>query len=421
MSPVKLAFIGPLLMKLTPHFFALSETKTRMNAASNLPIHNYEIFEEKAVPCAAPSHLSKWGNILGVHKDLQIVAHVPLSHEPLKGRVVCINVVVPSLSSSSSFIHRVFSVYTPCDPGADDLSLNFWPCLTDMVRKLKTSWSLFGDLNATVAAFERASDNVLARCMFNEFLKNTHGTDLWQKCPDRNRFIDWTCRGWHSTEGGNIIDHVVVSGHCLLDSEISTDQTWVPGSDHRAVKAKIILKSLIPDQSVTSSTLFVPYRPLPPPRIKYPSKDDKYKFALFADSVDCLVASNSPSFLTEITSDKSYVGRYNLLTSLIEQAAVNTFGRNKPYHFVERQVTSPCIRELVALIRHLGGAISRSKGGSRQMSYGSHKIFNQYLAQFTLLDKTLFKSVTEYMVDVRRNCHKELYAAKKAEILRQAR
>jgi hypothetical protein len=38
MSPVKLALIGPLLMKLAPHFFALSETKTWTNAVSNLQI-----------------------------------------------------------------------------------------------------------------------------------------------------------------------------------------------------------------------------------------------------------------------------------------------------------------------------------------------------------------------------------------------
>jgi hypothetical protein len=224
------------------------------------------------------------------------------------------------------------------------------------------------------------------------------------------------CHGWHSTNGGNIIDCVVVSSQHLLDSEISTDLTWVPGSDHRAVKAKVILKST-PDWSVTPLTLFIPSRPLPPPRIKYLSKDDKYKFALFANSMDCLVASNSMSFLAEITSDESYLSRYNLLTTLIEQAGVNSFGQNKPYHFVERQVTSPCIRELVALIRHLSRAILQSKGNTRQMSYGLHRIFNQFSAQFMLLDKSPFKSVTEYLVDARCDCHKLLYVAKKAEIL----
>ncbi|KAF8237619.1 hypothetical protein L208DRAFT_1246295, partial [Tricholoma matsutake] len=140
MSPVKLAFIGPLLMKLSPHVFALSETKTQTNAAANLLIHNYEIFEEKAVPCTAPSHLAKWGIILGVCKDLQIVARVPLNHKPLMGCVVCVDVIIPSLSPlSSPFIHHIFSVYAPCDPGADDLSSNFWPCLMDMVWESKTS------------------------------------------------------------------------------------------------------------------------------------------------------------------------------------------------------------------------------------------------------------------------------------------
>jgi hypothetical protein len=109
---------------------------------------------------------------------------------------------------------------------------------------------------------------------------------------------------------------------------------------------------------ISLETPFIPSRPLPPPRFKYPSKDDKYKFALFADSADPLVASNMTIFQTEITTNESYIEKYDLLTTLIEQAAVNSFSWNKPYRFVERQVTSPCIRELVALIRHLGGAIS---------------------------------------------------------------
>ncbi|KAF8227120.1 hypothetical protein L208DRAFT_1298367 [Tricholoma matsutake] len=229
MSPVKLAFIGPFLMKLAPHFFAHLETKTHSNAASNLLISNYEIFEEKAVP------LAKWGIILGIRRDLQI---------PLKGHVICVDVIVPSLSStSSSSIYHVFLVYAPCDPGADDLSHNFWPCLMDVVQGLKMSWSLFGDFNTTVSASEHASDNALTWCTFDKFLRRTCGTDLWQQCPDHNQFIDWTCHGWHLTDGGNIIDHVVVLSCNLLDSKISTDPAWIPGSDHRAVKAKIVLKS----------------------------------------------------------------------------------------------------------------------------------------------------------------------------------
>ncbi|KAF8229318.1 hypothetical protein L208DRAFT_1287277 [Tricholoma matsutake] len=165
----------------------------------------------------------------------------------------------------------------------------------------------------------------------------------------------------------------------------------------------------------------IPSQPLPPPRIKYPAKEDRYKFALFTDSVDHLVASNSTLLSAEITCDKSYNERYDFLTTLIDQATVNTFGRNKPYQFIERQVTPPRIRELVALIRPLSEAVSRSRGNSRQMSYGSLKIFDQYLAQFTLLNESHFKNFTEYLVNARCTCHKELYAAKRAEILKRAK
>ena len=193
----------------------------------------------------------------------------------------------------------------------------------------------------------------------------------------------------------------------------------MPGSDHRAIKAKFIMKSLVPNFSTVSSTLFVLSMPLPPPRIKYPTKDNKFKFALFADSVDRLVVSNATIFQTEITSDEMYTERYKLLTTIIEQAVVNSFSRNKPYRFVERQVTSPpgvCCSHQTSR-----GGISRSKGNARQMSYGSQMIFDQYSAQYTLLEESSFKSFTEYLIDARRNCHKGLYAAKKAKILEQAR
>jgi len=101
-----------------------------------------------------------------------------------------------------------------------------------------------------------------------------------------------------------------------------------------------------------------------------------YKFSLFADSVDHLVTSNSASLQAEITNNESYVSRYNLLTTLIKQAAVSIFKWNKPYQYVERPVTSPHIRELVALITHLGGAISWSRGNTRQMSHGSHLVYD---------------------------------------------
>ncbi|KAF8232104.1 hypothetical protein L208DRAFT_1274035 [Tricholoma matsutake] len=55
------------------------------------------------------------------------------------------------------------------------------------------------------------------------------------------------------------------------------------------------------------------------------------------------------------------------------------------------------------------------------MSYGSLKIFDQYSAQFALLNESHFKNFTEYLVNTRCTCQKELYAAKKAEILERAK
>jgi hypothetical protein len=55
------------------------------------------------------------------------------------------------------------------------------------------------------------------------------------------------------------------------------------------------------------------------------------------------------------------------------------------------------------------------------MSYGSLKIFDQYLAQFTLLNESHFKNFTEYLVNARCACYKELYAAKRAQILEWAK
>lgn len=84
MSPVKLALIGPLLMKLAPHFFALSKTKTHINAVSNLQISNYEVFEEKAVLCAAPSTLvHHWLNHYPYFTSIPFPISTPFSHSRL--------------------------------------------------------------------------------------------------------------------------------------------------------------------------------------------------------------------------------------------------------------------------------------------------------------------------------------------------
>ncbi|KAF9463160.1 hypothetical protein BDZ94DRAFT_1309072 [Collybia nuda] len=135
--PVKLALISP-----------------------GLPITNYEIFEENGVQYAETSH-GKWGIVLGVCQDIQVVSRVPLAHASLKGRVAIVDVVIPSIVNSP--IHRIFAVYALCNPDLDQLLCEFWPNLTAMVQDTQTLWSILGDLNATVLASERASDNLITK------------------------------------------------------------------------------------------------------------------------------------------------------------------------------------------------------------------------------------------------------------------
>ncbi|KAH0586175.1 hypothetical protein H2248_007437 [Termitomyces sp. 'cryptogamus'] len=419
MNPVKLAYVGQMIAKLAPLFFAISETKTRSNAGTKLPISNYEIFEENGVPCSM--HRGKWGIVLGVRKDVQIVSQIQLLHPTFRGRVVAVDVVIPC-SLSSSFVHRVFAVYAPCDPGLDDLSREFWPHLTEAVCQTKTSWTLFGDLNATVSSMERAMDNPLARQNLRDFLLNTNGTDLWQLVPDRSRFTDWTSRAWHSNEGGSIIDRVVSSSSTLVDFEINTDQTWIPGTDHRAVVAKVIVKSNRVNHGQSPRTpMQASLSPVPPPRIKYPSKADKHKFVIFADAVDHLVDADKASFEAEINSDDAYTARYVKLTEIIMQVAVNTFGRGKPFCCREKKITSPAIRGIVAKIRHIGGSIAMSRGVDKTYSYGSHRAFESLRSKYDSTVPQLPCSFTEFLIDIRRAYYRDLYAAKKAEIWDRAK
>lgn len=413
-SPVKLALIGPLIAKVAPHFFAISETKTRSNAGNNLPISNYEIFEENRVPCS--TNHGKWGIVLGIRKDIQVISRINLTHSTFCGRVIAIDIVIPC-SGSASFIHRLFAVYAPCDPGLDEISKDFWPHLTDLVRLTKTSWSLFGDLNATVSPAERASDNLLARQYLLNFLNLTNGTDLWRETPDSNRFINWTSRAWHSHDGGNIIDCVITSTQSLADFEIYTDHTWIPGTDHRTIIAKLVLSS---NAICTGQTSLVgpmaSLNPLPPPRVKYPSKVDKNKFKLFSDSVDRLVDADRDNFDKEIIDDESYVFRYEKLTNVIEQAAVNIFGRTKTFCRSNKKITSPAIRGIVSKIRHLGGAISMLKGINQNTSYGSRRAFESLSYQFSLLPDQSEQSFLRFLINTRKSYYSDLHAARKSEI-----
>jgi hypothetical protein len=108
--PVKLVFIGAMITNMLPHIFTITETKTMSNAGSGLPIINYKIFEENSVQCAE-TQCGKWGIVLGVCKDIQVVSCIPLVHAFLKGRVAVVDVVIPS-TASLLFTHLAILIQT---------------------------------------------------------------------------------------------------------------------------------------------------------------------------------------------------------------------------------------------------------------------------------------------------------------------
>ncbi|KAG6876098.1 hypothetical protein C0993_005552 [Termitomyces sp. T159_Od127] len=231
-SPIKLAHVGAMLTKLIPHFFALSETKTRSSTGSRLPLSNYEIFEELGVQCSSLP-LAKWGIVLGIRKDIQVVARVPLSGISLCGQVVAVDVIIP-LPAGALVPHRVFAVF--------------------------------------------------------------------------------------------------------------------------------------------------------------PGKLDKHKFSQFAETVDRTIEADKGNLEADVTTDASF----------------------------DKKVTSPLIQRLVARTRHLGGAISIARGHAWLFSYGSLQLHNKLRLEFDLKGGGPVDSFTDFLIEARHACHRDLYVARKAEIIARA-
>ena len=111
-------------------------------------------------------------------------------------------------NAGKGFIHCFVGVYAPWNPGSDTNDTSFWSEVTRICNQAASSWSIAGDLNATVSTTEWASGENDARRHFLQFLNKTKGVDLWASLkPDRSRANNWTCRA-HSncTSLRNIID-----------------------------------------------------------------------------------------------------------------------------------------------------------------------------------------------------------------------
>ncbi|KDR73908.1 hypothetical protein GALMADRAFT_71607 [Galerina marginata CBS 339.88] len=205
--------------------------------------------------------------------------------------------VPPSSTSTFSIyalnangFHRLIAAYAPWNPGDEGDTSDFWKDMTSLCRSTTTSWTLAGDLNATISLFERRSGGVEARRQYLQFLDLTNGHDLWSDNPDRTRVNDWTCRSSQPGQG-NIIDRIVTSSSTLTDAEISvTDRhnDWIPNTDHRGIVARIMHSRPLTNDDIQNGETDLNFqrRPSSSPRVKMPLKTEKEKYQTFRDGVD---------------------------------------------------------------------------------------------------------------------------------------
>ncbi|KAJ7788248.1 hypothetical protein B0H14DRAFT_3577343 [Mycena olivaceomarginata] len=323
MDSVKLHHINIAINARNPHAFVLSESKTNSKTGPNLPNGDYNIFEEPGVQ-SDNFHTYKWGVAVGMRKNLQIAQRVAINSTSLRGRVVAVDIVLPT-TTGQGFVHRMIGAYAPWDPGAAN-TRDFWPDLTALVNSTTTSWSIAGDLNTTVSASEHASGGANAQAQYLKFLMDVNAIDIWSNHPERNRHFDWTSRAGIGASTGNIIDHVVTSKRQYVDAEIAVadcSQDFVPSTNHRAVAARIQLSP--PDRMGT--TVFPTHqRSLNAARIKFPTRAEKSRHEDFCTEIEKQL-NTTDLYDVCVTDDVSFTDLCQRFTDVLIPASEKPYGR----------------------------------------------------------------------------------------------
>jgi hypothetical protein len=423
-QPVKLNHINNVINARSPHAFVIGETKTQAELNNSLPCSEYDIYEE-AGECAENHHIFKWGIVMGIRKDIQVAQRLEIKQKSLKGRVIALDIILP-MADGRCLPHRIFGAYAPWNPGDEGDSKSFWNDMTQLCRSTTTPWSIAGDLNATVASFERHSGGTEARRQYLQFLQATESHDLWMNNPDRTRLNDWTCRSTREgcSSEGNIIDRVASSSSTLIDSEIYvTDRhdDWIPCTDHRAIFARITHTAVgvLTDPLSPDTRSNFTRQPSGPPRIKMPTKTEKHKYNIFQETVDTLIEAES-LHERQIVNVDSFMRQYNDLTRIITTTADNVFGRTKPYIQMKPKVTNAKIKGIVCNLQTIGGAIFFER--SKRTVHISPKAMQYHMRAIHDHQRSGDRSnLLQFLIKRRRILHKSLYAERAKEIILRAK
>lgn len=422
MQPVKQSNINSVIKARNPQSFVLGETKTKSKLSSSLPYHDYDIYEESGEQ-DQPHHPVKWGIVVGIRKDIQISRRLDIKYRSLKGRVIVLDLVLPS-SDGRCYPHRLIGAYAPWNPGDDGVSQPFWTDLTDLCKRTTTAWTLAGDLNATVSTFEKTSGGTCARAQFLQFLNDTNAYDLWTNYPDRAKRSDWTCRGHYSDDGpipeGSIIDRIVTSRCTLADSEIyvaNHHNDWIPFTDHRAVVGRVIhITSTISQEGILDHADNFIRQSSNKPRVRLPRKNEKNKYQIFADEVDDIIKTMELDKLI-ITNDETFLKLYSGLSTTITTTAAKVFGKPKPYTKSKETITNRTIQSIVSNIRHVGGAIRFEK--SDGVAHVSRKAMKHH--SDATENSSPSNSILHLLNKSRKTLHKQLFSERAKEIIARAK
>jgi hypothetical protein len=420
--PVKVNHFNSVIGSRKPHVFVVNETKTRSKISKTLPFHDYDIYEESGEP-ADNHHIFKWGVVVGVRKDIQVAQRVEITQRSLKGRVVAIDIILPTLDGGC-FGHRIIGAYAPWNPGGAGNVRLFWDDVAQLCLSSPTSWTMAGDFNATISSLERASGGADAREQYRRFIQIVDGHDLWSDNDERSRSRDWTCRGHGSQMEGNIIDRIVTSKLTLVDAGIfvaDRHNDFIPFTDHRAIVGQLSHSSPMA-VTASSSSLFGP-----PSRrsamlscVKVPLKQEKVKYDFFRDKVDTQIKAECIG-KRPVIDDESFTRRYKELSSVLKKVSEEVFGRTTPFVKQRDDVTNKQIKDTVRELRAVGGAIRLKKfGQTARISLKATHVYRLAAAEFQL-DPGSSETLLHFLTRRRRLLHKRLFAERSKEIILRAK
>ncbi|KIJ95502.1 hypothetical protein K443DRAFT_11320, partial [Laccaria amethystina LaAM-08-1] len=401
---------------------AVEVNQTRSKISKTLPFHDYDIYEESGEP-ADNHHIFKWGVVVGVRKDIQVAQRVEITQRSLKGRVVAIDIILPTLDGGF-FGHRIIGAYAPWNPGGAGNVRLFWDDVAQLCLSSPTSWTMAGDFNATISSLERASGGADAREQYRRFIQIIDGHDLWSDNDERSRSRDWTCRGHGSQMEGNIIDRIVTSKLTLVDAGIfvaDRHNDFIPFTDHRAIVGQLSHSSPMA-VTASSSSLFGPpsRRSAMLSHVKVPLKQEKVKYDFFCDKVDTQIKAECIG-KCPVIDDESFTRRYKELSSVLKKVSEEVFGRTTPFVKQQDDVTNKQIKDTVRELRAVGGAIHLEKfGQTARISLKATHVYHLAAAEFQL-DPGSSETLLHFLTRRRRLLHKRLFAERSKEIILRAK